>query len=220
MPGHCLPARGEGSADMRLRNQTKLPSKLLRDIVNFCAPPGVTDYLIRFTHGRSYSARAYARQYAEFVAAKEHDFRSRAYWEKTGTECSDVVVRIPPYSKGRGKIENNSRGGRGYLPSVEYTREEAVVYLVAHELRHLYQGLHPSRQRDRVWGARGQFSERDADAYAISRVRHWRRKGSPFYGVDGSIKEARLKALAREASELLQAAAEARTGQLEMELGD
>jgi hypothetical protein len=175
---------------MKIRNETRLQSKLLREIVNFCAPPGVTDYLIRFAHGRGYGARAYAGQYAEFVAAKEHDFRSRAYWEKTGTECSDVVVRIPHYAKGRGKIENKTRGGLGYLPSVEYTREEAIVHFVAHELRHLYQALHPSRQRARVWGARGQFSERDADAFAISRTRHWRRKGSPFYNADGSISKA------------------------------
>jgi hypothetical protein len=172
---------------MKLRNETKLRAKLLREMVNFCCPSGVTDFLIRFAHGRSYSGGAYSEQYANFVAKKETGFRGRVYWEKTRNECSDVVIRIPHYAKGRGKIENTTRGGRGYLPSVEYTREEALVHLVAHELRHLYQALHPDRQRGRVWGARGQFSERDADAYAISRTRHWRRRGSPFYNLDGSI---------------------------------
>jgi hypothetical protein len=147
----------------------------------------VTDFLIRFAHGRGYTATAFPKQYAEFVAAKENDFRSRAYWAKTGAECSDIVIRIPHFTKGRRKIENKRLGGRGYLPGVEYTREEAIVHLVAHELKHLYQALHPTRQRGRVWGARGQFSERDADAYAIGRTRHWRRRGSPFYKADGTL---------------------------------
>jgi hypothetical protein len=172
---------------MKLRNETKLPGKLLREMVNFCCPSGVTDFIIRFAHGRDYHGGAYAKQYGGFTRRKESGFRGRLLWEKSGNECSDVIVRIPHYPKGRGKIENNTKGGRGYLASVEYTREEAVVHLVAHELRHLYQALHPSRQHSRVWGSRGQFSERDADAYAISRTRHWRRRGSPFYHVDGSI---------------------------------
>jgi hypothetical protein len=176
---------------MKLRNQTKLQSRLLRNIVQFCCPSGVTDFLIRFAHGRSYSATAYCHQYTAFVKAKETGFRGRVYREKTWTECSDVVVRIPHFARGRRKIESIRRGGRGYLPSVEYTREEAIVHLVAHELRHLYQALHPTRQRDRVWGARGQFSERDADAYAISRVRHYRRARSPHYGPSGEVKKGR-----------------------------
>lgn len=172
---------------MKLRNETKLSGKLLREMVSFCCLPGVTDFLIRFAHGPHYGGRAYCDQYANFVQRKEKGLRGRVYWEKTRTECSDVVIRIPHYAKGRQKIENTTRGGKGYLPSVEFTREEAILHLVAHELRHLYQALHPTRQRDRVWGSRGQFSERDADAYAISRTRHWRRRGSPFYNVDGSL---------------------------------
>jgi hypothetical protein len=74
---------------------------------------------------------------------------------------------------------------RGYLASAEYTQEEAIVHLVAHELRHLWQANVPKGQR--IWGARGRFSERDADAYAIRKVRHWRRRGSPYYGQDGEI---------------------------------
>jgi len=172
---------------VKLRNQTKLSSTLLREIVGFCCPSGVTDFAIRFVNRHHYGGKAYAPLYAKFIEAKESTHGFRAYFEKTHGECTDVLIKIPHYSRGRGKIENKTRGGRGYLPSVEYTREEAIVHFVAHELRHLYQALHPTRQRDRVWGARGQFSECDADAWAISRTRHWRRRGSPFYGVDGSI---------------------------------
>ena len=174
---------------MKVRNETNLPTELLREIVGFCCPPRVTDFVIRFARSRrGYHAKAWSRGYAVFTADKKRGFRSRAYWEGTGTECSEVLIRIPHYSQSRRKIENKQRGGGGYLPSVEHTREEATVHLVAHELRRLYQALHPDRQRGRAWGARRQFSERDADAYAISRTGHWRRRGSPHFNSDGSVR--------------------------------
>jgi hypothetical protein len=64
-----------------------------------------------------------------------------------------------------------------------YNRTEALVHLLAHELRHLWQAK--VKRGYRVWGARGQFSERDADAYAIQMLRRWRRSGSLFYGPRG-----------------------------------
>ena len=30
-----------------------------------------------------------------------------------------------------------------------------------------------------VWGSRGRYSERDADAYAVRKLREWRRKVRP-----------------------------------------
>lgn len=51
------------------------------------------------------------------------------------------------------------------------TRSEAVLFVLAHELRHLRQAR--VKRGRRVWGARGQFSERDA--YALRALRHWRR---------------------------------------------
>ena len=97
--------------------------------------------------------------------------------------------RSPSPARAGGRPERPSRivakAIRGYLASAEYAQEEAIVHLVAHELRHLWQANVPKGQR--IWGARGRFSERDADAYAIRKVRHWRRRGSPYYGQDGEI---------------------------------
>jgi hypothetical protein len=53
------------------------------------------------------------------------------------------------------------------------TREEAVLFVLAHEMRHLWQAR--VRRGRRVWGSRGVLSERDADAYALRALRHWRR---------------------------------------------
>lgn len=64
--------------------------------------------------------------------------------------------------------------GSGYISSYILSREEALVHVIAHELRHLWQAK--VKKGHRVWGARGQFSDRDADAYAIKKTRGWRRQ--------------------------------------------
>ena len=56
---------------------------------------------------------------------------------------------------------------------VTYNRKELFIHILAHELRHIWQAKH--KRGWRVWGSRGQFSERDADAYAIHKVREYRR---------------------------------------------
>jgi len=78
----------------------------------------------------------------------------------------------------------------GYLPSAWGNRIEALLFVIAHELRHMWQGngkqasaegMPPSfepRRKSRhgmVYGSRGKFSERDADAYAIQMLRRYRR---------------------------------------------
>lgn len=63
---------------------------------------------------------------------------------------------------------------RGYIRMLLRNREECLLYILAHELKHL-------KQRDIksgwIWGSRGKrYSERDADAFAIRVVRAWRRR--------------------------------------------
>jgi hypothetical protein len=63
--------------------------------------------------------------------------------------------------------------GNGYMTHDTFTDHESLLHVIAHELRHLWQKRVPKGRR--VWRARGQFSERDADAYGTRIVRHWRR---------------------------------------------
>lgn len=79
-----------------------------------------------------------------------------------------VFVRI-----GKGSFPMRREGGGGYLPCLLLNRMELLVHLLAHELRHAWQSRH---SKGKVWGARGRYSERDADAYAICKVRGWRKK--------------------------------------------
>jgi len=61
-----------------------------------------------------------------------------------------------------------------YLPYLLLSSEEAFVHVTAHELRHLWQYKH--KKGWRVFGAKPGLSERDADAYAIRKVRKWRKE--------------------------------------------
>ena len=75
-----------------------------------------------------------------------------------------------------GKLESVSYNidTGGYIDHILLSREEAVVHVIAHELRHLWQAK--VKKGYRVWGTRGQFSDRDADAFAIRKTREWRRQ--------------------------------------------
>lgn len=66
----------------------------------------------------------------------------------------------------------------GYISHWTLSREEGLVHVIAHELRHFWQSNH-SGKRGRVWSARGQYSETDADAYAIRKQREWRKIHAP-----------------------------------------
>jgi hypothetical protein len=63
----------------------------------------------------------------------------------------------------------------GYLPEPYFaSREEMAVYILAHELRHVWQW--------RVHNLISQHdAERDACAYGIHMLRRWRRGGPPTY---------------------------------------
>src|SRR6266478_4360027 len=61
------------------------------------------------------------------------------------------------------------------------TRLEALVYITAHELRHLWQAAQSSDKRKsanlpRYFGSRGKFSEIDTESYAIHMLRAWRKR--------------------------------------------
>lgn len=154
---------------MRLQNFTSVETSRLKEIIRFVVPSGVSKFDISFKNSsRGWCARAYVHgsSYHEENLIKR-GLRHRSYQAYTPL----VVINVPPFSRYR--KPNVSNNGGGYLRSVQFSHEEDIVHLVAHELRHLWQGKVKSGRR--VWGARGQFSERDADAYAIRKVRQWRR---------------------------------------------
>lgn len=141
---------------MRLSNTTDLDNETVRAVLRFVCPPGVSGYNVRVTNAR-------------------HRGSGWASWKRgfTGTVGIGICLRIGG-SQHFPQRPYPLRQRGGYLPLPYFaSRLEWLVYVAAHELRHLWQARVPRGRR--VWGARGQFSERDADAYAIRLLREWRR---------------------------------------------
>lgn len=140
---------------MRLKNHTDIPSEWIRAIIRAVCPPGVSGFDVRISNrtGRGTRGRAYS------YGSGYHD---RA--------CPFVVVSV---AKTDAAARGILPGGDGYLRMALGNRLESVVAVLAHELRHLWQAK--VKRGRRVWGARGQFSERDADAYALQMLRRFRR---------------------------------------------
>lgn len=131
-----------------IHNTAGFDDTFVREVLRFVTPPGVTNYHLRLT-------------------ATESRYRGWACYTTWLVTLRVGAARHFPCKGGW------THPGKGYLPAPWLaSRDEALVYLAAHELRHLWQYRIPRGRR--VWGARGQFSERDADAYAIKMLRAWR----------------------------------------------
>jgi len=147
----------EGGQKMRLKNYTDIPNERIKEIIQFVRPSGISNFDVRISNLNGTTARG------------------RAYYGGSGYHdraCPFIVVSLARREKFKRHIRHADMKG-GYLPMAIGSREEALVKVIAHELRHLWQAK--VKRGYRVWGARGQFSERDADAYAIHKLREWRR---------------------------------------------
>jgi hypothetical protein len=127
---------------------------MIRAIIRAVRPTGVANFDVRVsnTKGRGCAGRAYTNGSGYHATADPF-----------------VVVRI---AKTDALARTIMRGGNGYLPSTWGNRIEALLFVLAHELRHMWQATHT---RGKVWGSRGRYSERDADAYALRMLRAYRR---------------------------------------------
>ena len=155
---------------MRIQNFTKMDTDWLREVIRFVCPAGVSGFDIAFkntSHG--YRGMAY------IDGCSYHASSMRAKGKRASHTTPFVTIGIDRRrtdSKWTKPIHTN--GGNGYLPIDIYSNEEAIVLYVAHELRHLWQRR--VKKGYRVWGARGQYSERDADSYGLRMLRAWRRR--------------------------------------------
>jgi hypothetical protein len=125
------------------------------------------------------------------------DFRGRCYGKGCSMHIPDpsmplVIARITPEEKqfpqwidrssvhlkrhvvrdGRKLLETKKVSSGGYISCWLLDRTECLLYVLSHEFRHLWQMEH---KRGRVWGSRGTFSDRDSDAFAIQKVRKYRK---------------------------------------------
>jgi len=123
-------------------------------MVRFCKPNNISRYDVMIKNHRGKGCRGTAYHKGSSYHATTSPF---------------IVVSVQRDAKG---YPRKTAATGAYIPFIVMSREENVLYILAHELRHLWQSK--IKKGWRVWGSRGQFSERDADAYAIRKVREWR----------------------------------------------
>jgi hypothetical protein len=138
---------------MKLRNYTPLDSTWLRKMTAAVKPSNVTKFDISFKN----------------CGGAWH--RGRAYWAGCSYHSSSAPLVVVALGKTPYPYRTIETGA--YIGFNLYSIQEAAVMITAHELRHLWQSKVKTGWR--VWGSKGQFSERDADAYAIQMVRRYRR---------------------------------------------
>lgn len=138
---------------MQLTNTTNIPNGLVRELVRFAKPVGVSNFDVMLKK----SARGGVRGRA-YTKGSSYHYSARPF----------IVVAV-----GNATYPSKRKAFGAYLPVLSLDECEAVLHVLAHELRHLWQAKHAKGWR--VWGAKGQFSERDADAYALRKVRQWRK---------------------------------------------
>ena len=138
---------------MKLKNTSKISRQEIRKAINFVRPSGISNFDIWVKKGVDFCGRAYYHG-----CAFGNHFRP---YVVVRTNLKLVYPRV------------YEREG-GYLRITVYSNAEALVFIVAHELRHLWQARHVGW---RYYGSKGRFSERDADCYALHKLREWRRTG-------------------------------------------
>lgn len=144
---------------MKIRNHSSISTEFLREAIRFARPPGIR----KFT-----------------VTAKDHKWFWKGWGNSSGAlVCLNIKAKFPKrhWTYQYGQL----RGRRYYFANWQ----EALIYLLAHELMHTKQGQF-GRIRGRVWGARGRYSEIETDSYAIRKLREWRKlRDQSFSRQDG-----------------------------------
>jgi hypothetical protein len=149
----------------------------------FCASAGernlpqvvamVPHKMLRYPHRRKFNKRATVTLHYDTYDEQNKQWVDKIYSYYTCSlvkplKRNGLIVSLVKGKNGKDRIKN----GKGYLSMTFLSAEEELVHTLAHEFRHMWQWYYPKRKR--VWGARGQYSERDADAYAHRKLREWR----------------------------------------------
>ena len=155
---------------MRLKNTTNIPNETVREIIQFVRPSGIKNFDVMLRNGKRNRGMAYYQGSGYHATANPFvTINIRPDWQKPFRKRPDLIKAFPrqlrPYQYGQLK------GRRYYLAS----RIEALVYIAAHELRHLWQAKAKNKS-GYTWGSKGRFSEIDTESFAINKLRTWRKK--------------------------------------------
>jgi hypothetical protein len=173
---------------MRLRNISDVPDSKLMEIIEFVDPGLAKDVKVvcRRSYGPAHGFSEVVRKevtcylpvegrmkYPHYVNSDIRVKYVPSYYEKWDEE-KDIWRTWKRWMK----IQVKGKRKSGYMSGLYLSRDEYIVHLIAHELRHQWQRRRPPKS-EWAWGCQGKRTkfaiERDADAYQTRKVREWRR---------------------------------------------
>jgi hypothetical protein len=194
------------SCALRLRNSTDFPDMKIREIIEFVRPkdlPTLSFYVkVKYSDAKVRgmlglnsecfkNPAAIGTKYIPSIlccvyrSGSIYPFRTDNRPRKVvGLDYDEYNVKIKDWVTISVIQPVGTKHGStgGYIDRLVLSAEEEIIHNFAHELRHLWQFNHHEK-RGKAWGARGRFSERDADAYAMRKTREWRRKNTMTVGL-------------------------------------
>lgn len=86
----------------------------------------------------------------------------------------EILLKVAKYSDFPFKMTvSKKEKKKGYMDGFSLkNKQEALVYLLAHEIRHVWQAKHPTAKR--MGRRKNKYSESDADIYAVNKLNQWR----------------------------------------------
>lgn len=161
---------------MRLRNTTDIPNEVARQVIKFVMPSGVTNVDVMLKNsanhygGMAYiNGTSYHGNNRKLVTVRiGGEYRRTGSFKRIGfpkvvRQFKQFPFMLTPYQYGQHK------GRKVWIAN----RIEMLVYIAAHELRHIWQGKAKNKS-GYAWGSRGRYSEIDTEAYALRMLRRWR----------------------------------------------
>ena len=143
---------------MKINNSTKIANEVVREVIQFCRPSGISNFDVE-------------------VRNSKYAFAGRAYYKGSGyhsTASPFIVVRVGQDSQFPRTFKCYQYGSQKGRVHYFANRIECLLYVMAHELRHLWQAKGKKKRAGMAYGARGRFSEVDTEAYALNKLRAWR----------------------------------------------
>jgi hypothetical protein len=176
----------------RLKNSTKIPDDTVRAVVAFVNEQlGLSQFDVEVRNcsgtlaGTAYtkgcSLHATSRPFVVLRVGTEKIKVRSNFRVENGRRKTDIVNKgrfptfVTPYQRGQHK------GRKVALAN----RLEALVYIAAHEMRHLWQearrqdGRKANPDAIHFYGVKGKFSEVDTESFALHELRAWRTRILP-----------------------------------------
>jgi hypothetical protein len=167
-----------------LKNTTRHSDNEIAEILEFSMPQGMPEFDATITRrfrdrfrGTCYPSGCWLHEVNPskplIIVRTSENEKDFPYWIERGDKLKMArrSTTAETYASSASKYIPKRHG---YISTLLRSPQECLVYVTAHELRHLYQA---KNKADWVFGSKGRrSSEHDADAYAIAKVREWRRK--------------------------------------------